>query len=291
MIYAILGPTCSGKSDLAYKLSKHFNNMPIINFDAFQVYKEIEKGTAKPTQDEMEKYNLFLYDFVSIKDQYDVSRYQADARKILAEHKDAIMVGGTGLYLKAALFDYKFYEESKMGEGFLKDKTNDELYEMLLKIDKDDALKIGPNNRKRLLRALFIFKEHGKSKSDLNENGKDKLLYPNVTFIGLDIDKEYLYERINKRVDIMFENGLPLEAHMLFKEYDNSLRGLQAIGYKEFLKTNNDEEAKEMIKLNTRHYAKRQFTFFKHQFNNVRWFKSIDEAYETIVNEEKYGNK
>ena len=274
MIYAILGPTCSGKSDFAEKLSLKYN-APIINFDAFQVYKELNKGTAKPSEAELNSGRYFLYDFVSIKENYSVSRYQKEVRELLEtfKNKDIIMVGGTGLYLKAALFDYKFLEEEKMDDDFLKDVSNEELYSRLLEIDKEDALKIGVNNRKRLLRALYIYKTHNKSKSELNENGKNTLLYQNVKFIGLDIDRVLLYERIDKRVDLMFENGLEEEARNLFKNYDNSLRGLQAIGYKEFLLSNDSEEVKKMIKNNTHHYAKRQMTFFKHQFDNVEWIK------------------
>ena len=274
MIYAILGPTCSGKSDFAEKLSLKYN-APIINFDAFQVYKELNKGTAKPSKKELDSGRYFLYDFVSIKEDYNVSRYQEEARLLLEKFKDkdVVMVGGTGLYLKAALFDYKFLKEEKMDEGFLQDVSNEELYRELLLIDKDDAIKIGVNNRKRLLRALYIYKIHNKSKSELNDNGKNTLLYKDVKFYGIDIDRALLYQRIDQRVDKMFEDGLEEEARSLFNSYDHSLRALQAIGYKEFLLSSDSEEIKKMIKNNTHHYAKRQMTFFKHQFNNVEWIK------------------
>ena len=274
MIYAILGPTCSGKSDFAEKLSLKYN-APIINFDAFQVYKELNKGTAKPSKKELDSGRYFLYDFVSIKEDYNVSRYQEEARLLLEKFKDkdVVMVGGTGLYLKAALFDYKFLKEEKMDEGFLQDVSNEELYRELLLIDKDDAIKIGVNNRKRLLRALYIYKIHNKSKSELNDNGKNTLLYKDVKFYGIDIDRALLYQRIDQRVDKMFEDGLEEEARSLFNSYDHSLRALQAIGYKEFLLSYDKEEIKKMIKNNTHHYAKRQMTFFKHQFNNIEWIK------------------
>lgn len=274
MIYAILGPTCSGKSDFAEKLSLKYN-APIINFDAFQVYKELNKGTAKPSKKELDSGRYFLYDFVSIKEDYNVSRYQEEARLLLEKFKDkdVIMVGGTGLYLKAALFDYKFLKEEKMDEGFLQDVSNEELYRELLLIDKDDAIKIGVNNRKRLLRALYIYKIHNKSKSELNDNGKNTLLYKDVKFYGIDIDRALLYQRIDQRVDKMFEDGLEEEARSLFNSYDHSLRALQAIGYKEFLLSSDSEEIKKMIKNNTHHYAKRQMTFFKHQFDNIERIK------------------
>ena len=274
MIYAILGPTCSGKSDFAEKLSLKYN-APIINFDAFQVYKELNKGTAKPSKKELDSGRYFLYDFVSIKEDYNVSRYQEEARLLLEKFKDkdVVMVGGTGLYLKAALFDYKFLKEEKMDEGFLQDVSNEELYRELLLIDKDDAIKIGVNNRKRLLRALYIYKIHNKSKSELNDNGKNTLLYKDVKFYGIDIDRALLYQRIDQRVDKMFEDGLEEEARSLFNSYDRSLRALQAIGYKEFLLSSDSEEIKKMIKNNTHHYAKRQMTFFKHQFDNIERIK------------------
>ena len=279
MIYAILGPTCSGKSDLAEKLSLKLN-YPVINFDAFQVYKELDKGTAKPSKELLESGRYFLYGFRSVLEPYDVMNYQEDARNLLSKfnNDNVILVGGTGLYLKALLFDYKFLEEEKMPDDFLNDLSNEELYKKLLLIDKDDAIKIGPNNRKRLLRALYVYKIHGKSKTELNNNGKNNLLYSNVIFIGLNIERSLLYERINKRVDIMFDNGLEKEVNSLFSFYGNKLRAFQAIGYKEFNNEGSIEEIKELIKKNTRNYAKRQMTFFKHQFENVKWFNSIKDA-------------
>ena len=279
MIYAILGPTCSGKSDLAEKLSLKLN-YPVINFDAFQVYKELDKGTAKPSKELLESGRYFLYGFRSVLEPYDVMNYQEDARNLLSKfnNDNVILVGGTGLYLKALLFDYKFLEEEKMPDDFLNDLSNEELYKRLLLIDKDDAIKIGPNNRKRLLRALYVYKIHGKSKTELNNNGKSNLLYSNVIFIGLNIERSLLYERINKRVDIMFDNGLEKEVNSLFSFYGNKLRAFQAIGYKEFNNEGSIEEIKELIKKNTRNYAKRQMTFFKHQFENVKWFNSMKDA-------------
>ena len=284
MIYAILGPTCSGKSDIAEAISLKLN-CPLINFDAFQVYKEIDKGTAKPPRELLESGRYFLYDFVDVIDEYDVSRYQKDARELLEKFKnqDVVLVGGTGLYLKALLFDYNFKEEEKMPADFLEDKTNQELYDELYKIDPFDAIKIGNNNRKRLVRALDVYKIHGKSKSELNDNGKNKLLYENVMFIGLNMPRDLLYERINRRVDLMFEDGLSEEVENLFAFYGPNRRAFQAIGYKEFNSDLSNDEVKELIKKNTRNYAKRQMTFFKHQFENVHWCKNIDEVMELII--------
>lgn len=283
MIYAVLGPTCSGKSDVAEAISLKLN-CPLINFDAFQVYKEIDKGTAKPPKELLESGRYFLYDFIDLLDEYDVSRYQKDARLLLDQYKnkDVVLVGGTGLYLKALLFDYKFEEEEKMPENFLENKTNQELYDELYKIDPSDALKIGTNNRKRLVRALYVYKIHGKTKSDLNDNGKNKMLYEDVTFIGIDISRDLLYERINHRVDLMFEDGLKEEVDNLFAFYGPNRRAFQAIGYKEFNSDLSQEEIKELIKKNTRNYAKRQMTFFKHQFENINWCKNVEEVMKVV---------
>lgn len=279
MIYAIVGPTCSKKSDFADFLSKK-TGFPVINFDAFQIYKELEKGTAKPSKELLESGNYYLYDFKSVLEDYDVKQYQEDARNLLKQfnNDNVIFVGGTGLYLKAALYDYKFYEEEPMPEDYLIDLTNRELYEKLLAIDVNDAIKIGQNNRKRLLRALYIYEVHGKSKSDINCNGKEKKMYDNIAIIGINPPRELLYENINLRVDKMFEDGLAEEVSNLFSYYGNSLRAFSAIGYKEFKSNLSNEEIKELIKKNTRNYAKRQITFFKNQFEDIKWFASEKEA-------------
>ena len=285
MIYCVLGPTASGKSELASKLAS-FLNAIIINFDAFQVYKELNKGTAKPSKEELASAEYYLYDFKSVTENYDVSLYQKDARELIDKFKDKrniILVGGTGLYLKATLYDYKFNEEEKMDPSYLEDVSNDELYQRLLVIDEEDALKIGKNNRKRLLRALYIYETHGKNKTELNKGGKDNLIYKDVKFIGINPDRASLYEKIALRVEKMFENGLKEEVDELFKNYDPNLRAFQAIGYKEFKNSTNVESIKNEIILNTKHYAKRQMTFFLHQFENVSWYKSYLDAYNDIV--------
>lgn len=280
MIICIVGPTASGKSKIAEELSI-FHDAKIVNFDAFQVYKEMDIGTAKPTKNELESGRYFLYDIKNIDEDFDVSKYQKICRDFLAEHKNEnlILVGGTGLYLKAVLYDYNFEkDESPMPEDFLDEYSNQELYEKLLIIDPVDANKIGVNNRKRLLRALYIYKIHGKPKSSLNKNGKNKLLYDDVHIIGVDIPREILYERINQRVDKMIDDGLEKEVEFLFSKHGYNKRALQAIGYKEFNNELPFDEKIELIKKNTRNYAKRQMTFFKHQFDNIKWCASVEEA-------------
>lgn len=292
MIYAILGPTGSGKSDIVETVSKRYN-IPVINFDVFQMYKEIDKGTAKPEKELINSGRYYLYDCIDLNEAYDVASYQKEARKtldfLLKEHKDVILVGGNGLYLKALLYNYTFNEEDPMPKDYLSDLSNEELYKKVESFDAEDAKKIDVNNRKRLLRAIYIFETHKVNKTELNQNGKDELLYKDVKYIGIDIDREKLYERINFRVDMMFESGLAQEVRDLINKYGKDTRGLQAIGYKEFFELENEEEIKELIKKNSRNYAKRQMTFFRHQFENVNWFKSRDEALnfleEEITNE------
>ena len=281
MIICILGPTASHKSALA-SLTASLFNADIINFDAFQIYKELNIGTAKPSKDELKDPKYKMYDIVSINEEYSVSRYQHDVRPLIDNCNNHILVGGTGLYLKALLFDYKFDEEDPMPKDYLSSFSNDELYSKLEQIDKEDALKIGRNNRKRLVRALYIYNTHGVNKTTLNENKKDNLLYKNVYFIGINPPRVELYDSINKRVDEMFSLGLEDEIKYLFSTYSKDLRALQAIGYKEFNIASNSEEAKELIKKNTRNYAKRQLTFFKHQFKDVIWFNSYTEAYSYL---------
>jgi len=285
LIICIIGPTCSGKSKLAEVISQFFE-APIINFDAFQVYKEMNIGTAKPSKEELLSGRYFLYDFRDIDEPYDVAQYQSDARKMIEKFKgrNLIFVGGTGLYLKAALYDYKFEKEDPMPKDYLCQKTNEELFKELIEIDPIDANKIGINNRKRLIRALFVYNTHKESKSEINQNGKDNLLYKDVHFIGLDIARDVLYKNINLRVDAMINNGLEEEANALFIKYGKENRALQAIGYKEFNNELEDQMRIDLIKQNTRNYAKRQMTFFRHQFNDVHWFNSLEEATQYAKN-------
>ena len=198
MIYAILGPTCSGKSDFAEKLSLKYN-APIINFDAFQVYKELNKGTAKPSKKELDSGRYFLYDFVSIKEDYNVSRYQEEARLLLEKFKDkdVVMVGGTGLYLKAALFDYKFLKEEKMDEGFLQDVSNEELYRKLLLIDKDDAIKIGVNNHEDVI-VESINGESRRFTAFITDSVSENQLYAPIHYIETNALTPSVYDTYSK---------------------------------------------------------------------------------------------
>ena len=279
MIIVIVGPTGVGKTKLSIELAKKYNAI-IINNDAMQVYKEMNIGTAKPSIKEREGIEHKLLDFVDINNNYTVYDYQRDARNIIDNTNDNIIfVGGTGLYLKAALYDYNFTMEED-SEDF-DDLSNEELYELALK--KDPNVDIHKNNRQRLIRFL--------NKKDINNNNGNNLLY-NTIFIGLTTDRDNLYKRINDRVDEMLKEGLLDEVKNLYDRNINSKAINTAIGYKELYKYFNNEisldEAIDLIKKNSRHYAKRQYTWFNNQMD-IKWFNTNYEDFNKTIDEvDKY---
>ena len=282
MIIAVVGPTGVGKTKMSIELAKKYN-AAIVNCDAVQVYKFLNIGSAKVCEDEKEGIKHYLLDIKNPDDDYTVKNYQIDARKIIENNKDKnlIFCGGTGLYLCAALMDYRFYEDESC-ENY-DNLDNEELYELALK--KDKSCPIDRNNRVRLIRFL--------NKKNI-EVVEPKLLYENVLFIGLTTDRENLYKIINKRVDLMFENGLLEEVKNLYKKYPNSRVLKSAIGYKEVIKYINNEitleECIEEIKKLSRHYAKRQYTWFNNKMN-IKWFDVDYNNFEnTISNVKKYIN-
>lgn len=267
-IIVIVGPTGIGKTKLSIELAKKLD-AEIINGDSVSIYKRLNIGSAKPTKEEQSGIPHHLIDIKDVDEDYTVFDYQKDLRKkieeITSRCKQIIIVGGTGLYIKAALYDYKFTEGTTYNE--YNDLSNEEILSKIkeYKVEKLPEL----NNRKRLVRLL--------NKLENNEeitNNKDKLLY-NIKVIGLTTDRETLYKRIDKRVDIMMENGLLDEINSLKEDYKNSRILNSGIGYKEFydyLYSNKSlETVIEEIKKNSRHFAKRQYTFFNHQFN-TNWF-------------------
>lgn len=273
MILCIVGPSATGKTDLSIKLAKEYNAI-IVNADSTQVYKELSIGTAKIGEEEKMGVKHYMFDLVSFEDEYSVADYQKDARKVLEENKDKniIVVGGTGLYVNALFKDYQFLDKKYDNYENL---SNEELYEMALSLDKN--VDIHPNNRVRLIN--FI-----NNKGIVNKGAKD--LY-DVIYIGLTMPRELIYQRVNKRVDIMMENGLLDEVKLLYDKNKDSKILKRAIGYKELIKYLNNEisleEAVDLIKKNTRHYVKRQFTWFNHQLK-VTWFDmSKKDIYQDII--------
>ena len=279
MIISIVGPTGVGKTKLSVELAKKFNAI-IINNDAMQVYKQMNIGTAKPSVGERDNVEHYLLDFVDVNTNYTVFDYQKDVREILDnnKNKNIIMVGGTGLYLKAALFDYRFEEEQESCD--YSNLTNDELYDLVLK--KDSATKIHKNNRQRLIRFL------NKKNTNIVE---PKQLY-NAIFIGLTTSRDNLYKRIDDRVDEMINEGLVDEVKSFYDKKISSKAIKTAIGYKELYKYFDGditlEEAIDLIKKNSRHYAKRQYTWFNNQMN-IKWFNTnYDDFNKTISEVETY---
>lgn len=294
MIIVISGPTGVGKTKLSIELAKKYN-AEVINADSVQIYKGLNIGSAKVTEEEKENIPHHLLDIREINEDYSLYNYQMDARRKIDEiskkGKNIIIVGGTGLYIKSALYNYTLNESSSINNQY-EDKTTSELYQELVKIDKD--INIDEYNRRRIVRALNYYKETGKSISRNNDG--NTLLYDNVYFIGLTTtDRSILYQRINDRVDKMIDDGLLDEVRHFYDLGNRSRILLSAIGYKEiydYLDGNITlEEAIELIKRNSRRYAKRQYTFFNHQFN-MKWFdvnfdnfnKTIDEVCMYIDN-------
>lgn len=275
MIIVILGPTCVGKTKLSVELAKKIDG-EIINADSTQVYRGLDIATAKVTLKEKENIPHHLFDIKDITEDYTVFDYQKDCRimieDILSRGKTPILVGGTGLYIKAALFDYKFYNDDNNDYN---DLSNDELYNKVICLDKDNT--IHKNNRKRLVRALNYMESTKLAYSKKDKT--DKLLYDTL-FIGLTCDRNILYDRINKRVDIMVNDGLLNEAKKVFDTNIRTKAVLTPIGYKElfpyFDGSANLDSCLDKIRKNSRHYAKRQYTFFNHQLN-VKWF-NVDFA-------------
>ena len=287
-IIAIVGPTGIGKTSLSIELAKALNG-EVISCDSMQVYKKMDIGTAKVTKVEMDGIFHYLIDIQEYDQPYNVMIFQDVCRKsiqkIQNKNKQVILCGGTGLYLKAALYDYTFEEETQ-DEDYLKElnqKSNEELYELLKEIDEKSLEKIHKNNRKRILRALMMA-HSGMSKSQREQQQKHIPLY-DIYYIGLDVDRNILHQRINDRVDKMFEQGLVEEVTSLFKEEKTwEYTSFQGIGYKEFKDYFLDqitlEETKERIKTHSRQYAKRQYTWFKNQMP-VHWY-SIDQKEQIL---------
>ena len=266
MIVAIVGPTGVGKTKMSIELAKKYN-AEIISCDSMQIYKGMDIGTAKVTKEEKEGIVHHMLDIKNIDEDYSVFDYQKDARKILDEllekNKNVIIVGGTGLYLKALLYNYEFKENDVRKD--YSNYTNQELYDMVKKIDNQTTIHI--NNRQRL--ESFLNNHNSNEKIVSN-----KMLY-NAEIIGLTRSREELYDVINKRVDNMEDNGLLREAKEF---YDNKIYSKAintAIAYKElylyFDGKISLEEAKDLIKKRSRNYAKRQYTWFNNQMN-VNWF-------------------
>ncbi|MGM9947629.1 tRNA (adenosine(37)-N6)-dimethylallyltransferase MiaA [Floccifex sp.] len=282
-IIAIVGPTGIGKTSLSIRLAKELNG-EVISCDSMQVYKKMNIGTAKITKEEMDGIVHHLIDIQDYDQPYNVMLFQKLCRQAICDiqhkGKQVILCGGTGLYLKAALFDYEFEmeEEDEKYTNYLNSLSNEQLFQQLQKTDPDALDKIHINNRKRIIRALQMA-HTGKTKSQREKEQQHIPLY-DVYFVGLDLNRDVLHQRIDQRVDKMFEQGLVEEVSSLFQEEKTwEYTSFQGIGYKEFkdyfLNNVSLDIIKERIKIHSRQYAKRQYTWFKHQMD-VHWYDASD---------------
>ena len=295
----VLGPTASGKTDVSIMLAKALNT-EIINADCMQIYKELTIGTAKATIEEQQGIKHHLLDFVEPTKEFSVSEYKELAmpiiERLIHSNKIPVIVGGTGFYVQSLLTNYE-YGNSYKSETLRAELTeiantqgNQAVHDMLKSIDPVSAEKTHFNDVKRVIRAIEIFKLSGTKKSDINntmQTNTQNLIKPLI--IALNWNRQELYSRINLRVDIMVKNGLKQEVENLVSKYNltENNQCMQGIGYKEMLEHLNGkltlEESIEKIKINTRHYAKRQLTWFKNQVD-ATWYNLSETTKQDVVN-------
>lgn len=292
-VIVITGPTAVGKTKLSIEIAKRLQT-DIINGDAYQIYQKMNIGTAKPTDDEKQGVTHHYMDFLDSSKTYSIAEFQKGVRECIddltSKNKVPLIVGGSGLYIDSVIKNYQFLEEKRSNEQSKYDSlTNEELHQVLANLDPDKASEIHPNNRKRVLRAIELILSNVDNTS---RSKKNELVY-DALIIFLNDNRESLYDRINKRVDKMLADGLIEEVKNIgINNY--SMTSKVAIGYKEVIQYLNNEidynEMVELIKKNSRHYAKRQFTWFKNQDNcqvvniNLEDFnKTIDEVYNLIT--------
>lgn len=276
-----------GKSETALEVARVFN-CEIINGDAFQCYKDMDIGVAKPRKEYFDRVKHHLFSFVDINQDYSIADYQKDLRKtideILSRGKNVVIVGGSGLYIRSGLYDYTFEEQPSLDMSKYEKLSNEELHKELEKIDPKQAEIIHMNNRKRVLRAIEIYLSNGKTKSEIIDSQEHKLVYDSKFFVR-DIDRKELYSLIDQRVDKMMAQGLLDEVKVIVSKYGESSKALQAIGYKELIPVLKGEysleHGVELVKKNSRNYAKRQVTFIKHQFPVV-FYKNTQDLLEIL---------
>lgn len=285
MIIVVAGPTAVGKTKMGIEIAKKVNG-EIINADSTQIYEGMDIATNKVTKAEMEGIKHHLLNIKKIEEEYTVYDYQKDCRKIiddiLERGKIPILVGGTGLYIKAALYDYRF-ETTNITKDY-SGYTNQELYEKLKIVDP--KTEIHPNNRKRVENALFYYEQTKKPYSE-KEKKSNHLLYDTI-FVGLTTNRKDLYERINQRVDTMVKQGLLEEAKFYYESNIRTKAVLTPIGYKElfpyFEQKETLESCLDKVKQQSRKYAKKQYTWFQNQMD-ITWFSVDFNAFDNTVKE------
>ena len=295
-VVAVLGPTAAGKTDLSLKIAEEFK-AEIISADSMQIYKDMDIGTAKVSQDIQAKIKHHQIDIINPDEDYSVADYQEDVDPIIADifnrNKLPLMVGGTGLYIKAVLEGFSLPDmepdeelRAKLRQE-AKDKGNQYVHDKLKEIDPKLAQKLHPNDLRRVIRGIEIYKLTGHNKSYYKKKQEEAPPRYQSIKIGLTRNRQELYDRINKRVELMIEEGLVEEAKKIFNSYelDKKSTARQAIGYKELFKyfkgEYDFEEAVRRIKRNTRHYAKRQLSFFKRD-DEIKWYNLTEISKENL---------
>jgi tRNA dimethylallyltransferase len=294
-VIVIVGPTASGKTSLSIELAKKING-EIVSCDSMQIYKDMDIGSAKPTKEEMQGIKHYVLDEVEPTKRFSVAEYKIKAEEaieeILKKKKVPIVVGGTGLYANSLIYGIE-YDDIKLDEEYRNKLMNEasseeglkKLYEDAKKIDEKAIEKISPNDKKRIIRILEIYHATGKNKTEQEKNSRKNEVKYDYKIFGINIERPILYERINKRVDIMVEQGLIEEVKDLIKKYPEFPTAMQAIGYKEIVQYLNNEltkeEAIEKIKQETRRYAKRQITWFK-RIENLKWIDGLENTQNNI---------
>ncbi|HDR3347088.1 TPA: tRNA (adenosine(37)-N6)-dimethylallyltransferase MiaA [Bacillus cereus] len=286
-VAVIIGPTAVGKTKLSIDLAKALNG-EIISGDSMQIYRTMDIGTAKVTKAEMDGIPHYMIDIKNPEDSFSVAEFQERVRKHIREiterGKLPIIVGGTGLYIQSVLFDYQFTDDAgnviyrEQMEKLALERGVEYVHKKLQEVDPESAERIHANNVRRVIRALEIFHTTGEKMSEQIEKQEKELLY-DVSLIGLTMDREMLYDRINLRVDLMMEQGLLEEVEGLYNRGIRDCQSIQAIGYKEiydyFENRASLEDAVSQLKTNSRRYAKRQLTWFRNKMD-VTWFDVID---------------
>ncbi|GGA62395.1 tRNA (adenosine(37)-N6)-dimethylallyltransferase MiaA [Ornithinibacillus halotolerans] len=297
-VIAIVGPTAVGKTKLSIEVAKKYNG-EIISGDSMQVYKGMDIGTAKIKKEEMQGIPHHMIDIKNPDEEFSVADFQYYVQKYINEITERnhipIIVGGSGLYIQAVLNDYNFSKEkrddtlTKKLEAEMKQFGIEHLFNRLQKIDPIQAQKIHPNNYRRVIRALEIYENTGLTMTEYQKEQSDESPYDSI-LIGLEMERELLYNRINERIDLMIEEGLLKEVNDLVNNGYENYQSMKAIGYKELIPYVKGEmpleESIELLKRNSRRYAKRQYTWFKNKMD-VNWYNlapfTINESFDDIL--------
>ncbi len=293
-VIVICGPTASGKTTTGIVLAKKING-EIISADSMQIYKEMNIGTAKPSEEEKQGIKHYLLDFIQPNERYSVAQFKLDAKKaikeIISKGKVPIIVGGTGLYIDSLIYEINYNninideEYRNKLEEIVKEQGLDILYKKAIEIDPVAMEKVSKNDKKRIMRVLEIFHSTGKTKTEQEAESRKNPIEFDYKVFAINWDRQVLYDRINKRVDIMIEQGLIQEVQDIFNKYDFFPTAMQGLGYKEVVDYLNGlytkEEMIEKLKMETRRYAKRQLTWFRKNKETI-WIDGANDVESNV---------